>query len=167
MHIHVCRHTLPDTYGHTHITHKRAHTSGRTHTRANTRGRIHVWEHTHHTQAGTHKWRDTYSHTHLTHTRANTLHTHNMHTHFTHKWEQGSSFRSIGFKAGALYSVGTVCVRMSQFSKFITQIVHDTPCFITLLLQIKKNIWKVRSYLINFRVIRKMVTLFFQTPELK
>ena len=75
MHIHVCRHRLPDTYGHTHITHKPAHTSGRPHTRANTRGRIHVWEHPHHTQAGTHKWRDTYSHTHLTHTRANTLHT--------------------------------------------------------------------------------------------
>ncbi len=189
----TCTYMFVHTHRHTHMGTHTSHTSG--HTQVD--GHIAVatctdmfvppYLHTHWDIENTH----TYGQTHFTHKRANTLHTHTMHTHFTHKWEHAASFRSICFKAGALSCCGRVCVRMSEFSKFITHSLHDTPRFITILLfpqqvlpflrnsrvitpnintqllQIKKNIWKVRSYLINFRVIRKMVTFFFQTPKLK
>jgi hypothetical protein len=154
----TCTYMFVDTHYQTHMGTHTSPTSGHTQVDGHTRGKTqedgYMFGSTHITHKRVHTSGGTHIATHTWHTREL--------THCTH-----SSFRSIGFKAGALYSVGTVCVRLSQFSKFITQIVHDTPCFITLLLQIKKKIWKVRSYLIYFRVIRKMVTLFFQTPELK
>ncbi len=156
----MCTHPLR-TRPHTLLTHQRM--EGRHNQHAHTclcpHTSTHLWAHTLHTQAGTHTWTDTLlfphaltcvsphtsthmqtskTHTHMSthtsHTSGHTQCTHTMHTHFTHKWEHAASFRSICFKAGALSCVGRVCVRMSEFFKFITHSLHDTPGFITILL---------------------------------
>ncbi len=146
MHIPVGAHTPPDTYGHTHFTHKRTHTRGRTQltlTRALTWLSPHPTSHMETSKTHTRMARYT------PHTSAQTHCTHTMHTHFTHKWEHAASFSSICFKAGALSCVGRVCVRMSEFFKFITHSLHDIPGFITILL----FPWQVVPLLRNSRVI--------------